>query len=56
MNIPQIDQDLATIKATDIQYQNGYTLTDTDLVAFGNAVNRLYRLSKQIHTAYGLKG
>lgn len=41
MNIPQIDQDLATIKATHVQFDNGYHLSEADIVAFNQAINRL---------------
>lgn len=41
MNIPQFDQDLATLKATQIQFENGYHLSDKDLQDFNDAIRRL---------------
>lgn len=41
MIIPQIDQDLATIKAMHLQFKSGYHLTDQDIHDFNRAVDNL---------------
>lgn len=41
MIIPKIDQDLAIIKATQVQFENGYHLTDQDIKDFNRAVDNL---------------
>jgi PHD/YefM family antitoxin component YafN of YafNO toxin-antitoxin module len=41
MNIPQIDQDLATIKAMHIQHENGYHISEADYKQFRDAFYRL---------------
>lgn len=48
MIIPEIDQDLATIKANYIQYINDYHISDSDFAKFSVAVSNLMQLHRDI--------
>jgi len=53
MIIPQFDQDIATIKALEIQHRNGYHISEKDYTQFLDAiiaVNQLYANVKLIET------
>lgn len=41
MIIPQFDQDLATMKAFQIQWANGYHFSEKDLKEFNESMERL---------------
>lgn len=44
MNIPQFDQDIATLQASQIQIQNGYHLSGSDKVDLAGALTRVNKL------------
>jgi hypothetical protein len=48
MNISLIDQCTATIKAINVQYQNGYHISDSDYLQFLDAVIYINDLQKHI--------
>lgn len=52
MNIPLVDQDLATIKAVHVQYVNGYHLSKADYVQYVDALNRITEESNAILRDY----
>ena len=52
MIIPQIDQDLATVKAIHIQFYNGYHLSKKDYEQYIQAMNRLNDISNSILRDY----
>lgn len=49
MNIPQIDQDLATIKAIHIQVENGYHISKSDYSQLQEAIIRVLELKNKAH-------
>lgn len=51
MIIPQLDQDIATIKAVNIQHHNGHHISAEDIRSFNEAYNRLLKLWKEINNA-----
>lgn len=48
MNIPQIKQDLATIKAIHIQVENGYHISEHDFTDFTSAINDINALYHEV--------
>ena len=48
MNIPQIDQDLACIKAMYTQHINGYHISEKDLTELASALKRVNKLFYEI--------
>ena len=48
MNIPQIDQDTATIKAIYTQYENGYHISNSDYKQFLDVFIRLNELKNAV--------
>lgn len=48
MTIPQIDQDLATVKAMHIQHENGYHISLSDWKALVEAIARINNLMGEI--------
>lgn len=49
MTIPQFDQDMARIKATKIQHDNGYHLSPYDVKKFNDAVDRILQLMQAVN-------
>lgn len=45
MNIPQFDQDIATLQAANIQISNGYHLSGSDKADLAAALTRINKLS-----------
>lgn len=52
MNIPQSDQDLAAIKAVEIQHRNGYHISEPDYIQFLDAVIAVQQLYTEVKKAY----
>lgn len=44
MNIPQFDQDIATLQASQVQIQNGYHLSGSDKADLAGALARINKL------------
>lgn len=51
MNIPQFDQDIATLQAMQIQITNGYHLSGSDRADLAGALARINKLGDQLSDA-----